>query len=145
MSRPREPIASPPGSATLARPQRATSGPSTLIEARSRRTRSYGASWPSSSGTSMVTVPDVDSMVGSATAGCSIATVQPSSASSWAITCDVEDVRARCVTVVRPGASSAAAISFSALFFAPPTCTVPERGRVCGPSALIRKLSTGSR
>ena len=41
---PREPIASPPGSATLARWQRATSGPSTAIEARSRRTSSYGAS-----------------------------------------------------------------------------------------------------
>ena len=40
MSRPREPMLSPPGSATRARPQRATSGPSTLIEARSRRTRS---------------------------------------------------------------------------------------------------------
>ena len=40
MSRPREPIASPPGSATRAVPQRATSGPSTLIEARMRRTRS---------------------------------------------------------------------------------------------------------
>ena len=40
MSSPREPIASPPGSATRAEPQRATSGPSTLIEARIRRTRS---------------------------------------------------------------------------------------------------------
>ncbi len=40
MSSPREPIASPPGSATLAEPHRATSGPSTLIEARIRRTRS---------------------------------------------------------------------------------------------------------
>ena len=40
MSRPREPMASPPGSATRALPHRATSGPSTLIEARIRRTRS---------------------------------------------------------------------------------------------------------
>ena len=40
MSRPREPIASPPGRATLARWQRATSGPSTAIDARSRRTSS---------------------------------------------------------------------------------------------------------
>ena len=40
MSSPREPMASPPGSATRAEPQRATSGPSTLIEARIRRTRS---------------------------------------------------------------------------------------------------------
>ena len=40
MSSPREPIASPPGRATRALPHRATSGPSTLIEARIRRTRS---------------------------------------------------------------------------------------------------------
>ena len=40
MSSPREPIASPPGSATSANPQRAVSGPSTLIEARIARTRS---------------------------------------------------------------------------------------------------------
>ncbi len=39
-SRPREPIASPPGMATSASPTRATSGPSTLIEARMARTRS---------------------------------------------------------------------------------------------------------
>ena len=78
MSSPREPMASPPGSATLARRQRATSGPRTLIEARSRRTRWYGASGLSSSGTSIVTVPDVDSMVGSARVGCAIATSQPS-------------------------------------------------------------------
>ena len=40
MSSPREPMASPPGSATRALPQRATSGPRTLIEARILRTRS---------------------------------------------------------------------------------------------------------
>ena len=40
MSSPREPMASPPGSATRAEPQRATSGPRTLIEARILRTRS---------------------------------------------------------------------------------------------------------
>ncbi len=40
MSSGREPIASPPGSATSAAPQRAMSGPSTQIEARMRRTRS---------------------------------------------------------------------------------------------------------
>ena len=78
MSSPREPIASPPGSATLARRQRATSGPRTAIEARSRRTSSYGASGLSSSGTSIVTVPDVDSPVGSAASGCAISTAHPS-------------------------------------------------------------------
>ena len=40
MSRPRLPMLSPPGRATSASPQRASSGPSTLIEARSLRTRS---------------------------------------------------------------------------------------------------------
>src|SRR6185437_12754354 len=39
----REPIAQPPGSDTSAWPKRATSGPSTRIEARMVRTRSYGA------------------------------------------------------------------------------------------------------
>src|SRR6476620_6834612 len=42
----------------------------------------------------------------------------------------------------RPGASRAPAISFSALFFAPPTWTVPDRGRVNGPSETTRKLPT---
>jgi hypothetical protein len=40
MSKPREPIASPPGWATRTCPRRASSGPSTQIEARRRRTRS---------------------------------------------------------------------------------------------------------
>jgi len=40
MSRPREPMASPPGCATRTCPRRASSGPSTQIDARSRRTRS---------------------------------------------------------------------------------------------------------
>jgi hypothetical protein len=40
MSSPRDPMASPPGRATRAEPQRATSGPRTLIDARMRRTRS---------------------------------------------------------------------------------------------------------
>jgi len=40
MSRPRDPMASPPGTATSAVPQRAVSGPSTLIEARIARTSS---------------------------------------------------------------------------------------------------------
>ena len=40
MSSPREPMASPPGWATRTYPRRASSGPSTQIDARSRRTRS---------------------------------------------------------------------------------------------------------
>jgi hypothetical protein len=38
------------------------------------------------------------------------------------------------VTTLRPEASSAAAISFSALFFAPPTYAVPVSGWESGPS-----------
>ena len=53
MSSGREPIASPPGSATLARPVRASSGPSTQIDPRILRTSSYGASCSGSSGTRM--------------------------------------------------------------------------------------------
>ncbi len=55
---------------------------------------------------------------------------------------DVEDVRARCGSPSVPGASSEAAISFSAEFFAPPTWTVPDSGRVSGPSETTRKLPT---
>ena len=55
MSSLREPMLSPPGSATLARPVRASSGPSTQIEARILRTSSYGASEAGRSGTSMTT------------------------------------------------------------------------------------------
>ena len=40
----REPMLQPPGMATRARPSRARSGPSTMIEARIRLTSSYGAS-----------------------------------------------------------------------------------------------------
>ncbi len=45
----------------------------------------------------------------------------------------------------RPGASSAPAISFNAEFLAPPTWTVPESGRVSGPSEdATQKLSTSA-
>ncbi len=129
MSRPREPMLSPPGSATRARPRRATSGPSTQMEARSRRTRSYGASDPTSSGTSMTTLP----APAPSALGWSTTTVQPSSSSSRAITC-TSRMSGTFVIVVRPGASNEAAISLSTLFFAPPTNAVPRRGRVSGPS-----------
>ncbi len=42
------------------------------------------------------------------------------------------------VMVVRPGASSAAAISFSTLFFAPPTGTLPWSGWLCWPRDTTR-------
>ena len=135
MSRPREPMLSPPGSATRARPQRATSGPSTLIEARSRRTRSYGASWPTSSGTSMTTVP-------LPWAACSTSTEQPSSSSSRAITC-TSRMSGTLLSSVRPLASSDAAISFSALFLAPPTWAVPRSGCESGPSERTWNPCTG--
>ncbi len=65
--------------------------------------------------------------------GCSTATVQPSSSSSRAITC-TSRMSGTLVTRVRPSASSAAAISFRALFFAPPTYAVPRNGCESGPS-----------
>ena len=43
MSIGRDPKSSPPGSESRARPQRASSGPSTAVEARIRSTSSYGA------------------------------------------------------------------------------------------------------
>ena len=65
--------------------------------------------------------------------GCSTATVHPSSSSSRAITC-TSRMSGTLVIGVRPRASRAAAISFRALFFAPPTCAVPRSGCDSGPS-----------
>ena len=70
------------------------------------------------------------------------ATVQPSSSSSRAITC-TSKMSGTLVTVVRPRASSAAAISLSALFFAPPTCALPRSGCESGPSDRTWKACIG--
>ena len=114
MSSLREPMLSPPGSATLARPVRASSGPRTQIEARILRTSSYGASEDGRSGTSMTTLSPSPS---------SSADVRhPSRCSSWFMM-STSAMAGRLPIVVRPSASKDAAMSLSTLFFAPTTGT----------------------
>ena len=128
MSRRRLPMLSPPGSATRASPQRATSGPSTLIDARIRRTSSYGASGWSG--------PDV-SIVSSSVPVHS--TSAPTARSTSSIT-SRSRTRGRLRTWVTPGASSAAASCFSPEFFvAPDTLMVPDSG----PDGRTRTASMG--
>ena len=117
MSTLRLPMLSPPGSATRASPHRASSGPSTLNDARMSVTSSYGASGRSSPVASTRT-----SSPGSSS------TSAPTARSSSAITS-----RSRTAgmlrSVVTPGASSAAAICFVPAFFdAPEISTRPWSG-----------------
>src|SRR4051812_3358994 len=117
MSSGREPMASPPGSATFARLVRASSGPSTQIEPRIIRTNSYGASHSGSSGTRMQTR--------SVRPCCFSLTSQPSRSSNSCMIVTSE-IAGRLPIVVSPGASRAAAISLRTLFFAPTTPTSPD-------------------
>src|SRR4051812_48923081 len=118
MSSGREPIASPPGSATFARPARASSGPSTQIEPRILRTSSYGASHCTCSGVVIVTR--------STESCCDSATAQPRRSRSWRMIATSE-IAGRLPMTVSPGARRAAAMSFRTLFFAPTISTVPAR------------------
>ncbi len=68
----------------------------------------------------MVALPAVAPVVGSASLGCSMVTSHPSVRSRSPITA-MSRMFGTLWTTDRPGASSAAAISFSAEFFAPPT------------------------
>src|SRR4051812_31570968 len=110
----RAPMSSPPGSATLARPHRASKGPSTTIDARTCCASSCGASMP---------VTDVAS---SSATPCSSRTPTPTCSSISAITVQSR-IRGTFVTTLRPGARIEAAMSLSAEFFAPETWTVPSR------------------
>ena len=85
-------------------------------------------------GTSTVTVPLGLAATGpvDGNAGCLTRTVQPSSSSSRAMTC-TSRMSGTFVTTVRPPASIDAAISFMALFLAPPTYAVPRSGWESGP------------
>ena len=112
MSSGREPIASPPGNATSARRQRPISGPSTQTDARSRPTAGKSAWKDSSAGVVMDTVSP------------SIVTSAPSPRSTSAIS-GTSRISGQLEITVVPSASSAAAISFSTLFLAPATSTVP--------------------
>src|SRR5450759_3946919 len=116
MSTLRDPMAQPPGMATLARPRRPTSEPSTLVEARIRATSSYGASCEESVVASMVSAWSVR------------LTTAPSPASTSAIRA-TSLMSGTLRMVVTPGAKSEAAISLSAEFLAPPTRTLPVSGR----------------
>ena len=113
MSSGRDPMASPPGSATLARLHRPTRGPSTHTEARNCRTAAKSASYLGSSGDVIRTVPPSSS------------TFAPSPRSTSAIS-GTSRMSGQLVIVLVPSASSVAAISFSTLFLAPPTATSPD-------------------
>ena len=105
----------PPGIATRARPNRASSGPSTRIDARIRLTSSYGVSTDRTSVASTETAPSTHSVRAPRWSSTSVIVRQ-----SW--------MRGTLSITLRPSARSEAAISFSAEFFAPATRTVPESG-----------------
>src|SRR5271163_2957597 len=109
----RDPMASPPGSATLARLHRPTRGPSTQTEARNCRTAAKSASYFGSSGDVMRTVAPSNS------------TVAPRPRNTSAIN-GTSRMSGQLVIVLVPSANSVAAISFRTLFLAPPTATSPD-------------------
>ena len=114
MSSGREPIASPPGSGTTARRQRATSGPEHAHRRPQLRHRPVVRLAPRArAGTSMATVSR------------STVTAQPRLRSTSAIS-GTSRISGQLVSVVVPSASSAAAISLSTLFLAPTTSTEPD-------------------
>src|SRR3990172_782692 len=124
----RWPIAQPPGSETFARPQRASSGPSTSTEARMVFTSSYGAVGSFTSAARSTMAPSAGRSTATPICERSLAIVETSisrgtlpSASGWSV-------------------SSAAHMIGRAEFFAPETRTSPSSGR---PPA-IRSLSTGA-
>src|SRR6195952_4961031 len=114
MSRGREPMASPPGSATLARWQRPINGPSTQTDARRRPTAGKSALCDRSAGVVMVTSSPDNS------------TRQPRPMSTSAIS-GTSRIAGQLEMTVVPSASNAAAISLRTLFLAPATDTSPER------------------
>ena len=142
MSRPREPIASPPGSATLGptapgdqRPEHRDRGAQPtdqvvrrLVAKLLRHVDDHRATSGPRSG---------PGRPGARSGGRSPAApaVGPSRRR--------RGCPGRCVITLVPGASSAAAISFSALFFAPPTCTEPDSGCDSGPADVTRKPPRG--
>src|SRR6478672_4574066 len=113
MSSGRDPMASPPGSATLARLHRPTNGPSTHTDARNWRTAAKSASYFGSSGDVMRTTSPSSS------------TVAPRPRNTSAIS-GTSRMSGQLVIVLVPSARSDAAISFKTLFLAPPTATSPD-------------------
>ena len=110
----RGPRLQPPGMATRACPNRATSGPMIWMEARIFCTRSYGATCDCTAVVSMVMVPSSNS------------TTAPRYSSTSRMVRTSWMSGTLCRTLV-PEASSEAAMSLSAEFFAPATATCPAR------------------
>src|SRR5918996_346515 len=115
MSMLRLPRLQPPGCARRARRSRATSGPSSTSDARTRSASSADVSWPMSASTVMVRSPRLPAPTRAPRCS-SIAIMLPTSAMSGTL-------RRRDV----PSARSAAARSFSAEFLAPLTVICPPR------------------
>src|SRR5258708_21752355 len=113
MSSGRDPIASPPGSATRARLHRPTSGPSTQTEAGNCSTAAKSAPCFGSAGEVMRARSPSSS------------TVAPSPRRTSAIN-GTSRMSGQLVMVLVPSASRVAAISLSTLFLAPPTATSPD-------------------
>ena len=130
MSSLRLPMLSPPGIATRASPQRASSGPSTLIDARIRVTSSYGASGRERRrrvDRELVVAGPLDAGAD----GAQHSSITSRSATGWHV-----------AQQVTPGASSAAAICFSPAFLvAPETCDDAVE-RTVGPDAGTRPSAT---
>src|SRR5712691_3558239 len=122
----RRPIAQPPGSDTLARPQRASSGPSTSTEARMVFTSSYDA---------------VGSLILAARSINWPSAGRWTSTPIWRRSLPIVETSTRLGTLVRAtrwSVSSAAHMIGSAAFFAPETRTSPCSGR----PPVMRNLST---
>src|SRR5712691_9530393 len=121
-------MAQPPGSDTLARPQRASSGPSTSTEARMVFTSSYGAVGSSIPAARSVNCPSAGRWT---------------STPIWRRSLPIVEMSTRRGTLVRAtrwSVSSAAHMIGSAAFFAPETRTSPCSGR----PPVMRSLSTRS-
>ena len=114
----REPIAQPPGSDTSAAPKRASSGPSTRIEARMVLTSSYGATcWLTERGSTTIALPR-DSVPWS------MVTLAPSSPSSFTVV----TTSCRCGTLVISTGASASRVAQRmgrTAFLAPEMLTSP--------------------
>src|SRR3970040_605936 len=122
----RWPMAQPPGSETLARPQRASSGPSTSTEARIVLTRSYPAVG------SVILSACKDILLSAERSPCT-----PICPSSFAMV-EMSMRRGMFLSDKGRSESSAAHIMGSAAFFAPEMATSPSSAR----PPVIRSLST---
>ncbi len=136
MSIGRAPKSSPPGIDRVTSPQRVSSGPSTLTEARMRSASSYGAT-----GTSR------PPLVSTSRSGPERSHVTPIAASSSPMI-DTSTRSGTLASSYTPSASRLAAISLSAEFLAPGTSIRPDSGprcstRIVPPGAVAKGSLTG--